>query len=266
MADPTPPAKNWRKRTHRWVQIGFLIWAVISTLWLANSVRTKGVDEDLILSGNGVSVVDGERGLDFIPSDKRSDTGLIFFCGSGVSALAYAPLLRPLADAGHLVFIIKLPYRFAPLDSHKTEAIARALSVITEHPEIAHWVISGHSLGGALAAQMAKAYPQHISGLVLIGTTHPKLFDLSSVPFPVTKVYASIDGIAPVDRVLANKPLLPKQSKWVLIDGGNHAQFGHYGPQLFDGDATISRDAQQLITRSALLETLTNSVKFSASK
>jgi Alpha/beta hydrolase family len=32
---------------------------------------------------------------------------------------------------------------------------------------------------------------------------------------------------------------------WVAIEGGNHAQFGWYGPQSSDGIATISRQEQQ---------------------
>jgi hypothetical protein len=32
---------------------------------------------------------------------------------------------------------------------------------------------------------------------------------------------------------------------WVPIEGGNHAQFGYYGPQPGDSPATISREEQQ---------------------
>jgi pimeloyl-ACP methyl ester carboxylesterase len=92
--------------------------------------------------------------------------------------------------------------------------------------------------------------------MVLIGTTHPKESDLSSLTMPVTKVYGSKDGVAPVDRVMANKRLLPPHTRWVEIQGGNHSQFGHYGHQFLDGRATISRDAQQAATRDAILEAL----------
>jgi hypothetical protein len=92
--------------------------------------------------------------------------------------------------------------------------------------------------------------------MVLVGTTHPKQDDLSSLPIRVTKVYASNDGVAPPNRTLSNKGLLPKATRWVEIKGGNHSQFGHYGHQLSDGDATISREAQQTATRTSLLEAL----------
>jgi pimeloyl-ACP methyl ester carboxylesterase len=192
------------------------------------------------------------------PSGKPA---LIFICGSGVSAHAYAPLLRPIAEAGYLVCVVKLPYRFAPLESHKQAAVRRARSVIASHPEISHWVVSGHSLGGALACRVAQSDPKAFSAMVLVGTTHPKQDDLSSLPIPVTKVYASNDGVAPPDRTLSNKRLLPKDTKWVEIKGGNHSQFGHYGHQILDGKATVSREIQQTATRAVLHEMLANAAK-----
>jgi hypothetical protein len=88
--------------------------------------------------------------LEFLPPPSDGKTGRIFLCGSGVAAHAYAPLLRPIADAGYAVFVVK----------------------------------------------------------------------------------------------------------WVEIKGGNHSQFGHYGPQLFDGTATVTREEQQPVSRSALLAAL----------
>jgi pimeloyl-ACP methyl ester carboxylesterase len=249
---------NPRKRSiRRWVRRGFLLWAVLSTLWLANSVRTQGVADGLLQNSQGVSVLDRPIALEFLPARPHGKPALIFICGSGISAHAYAPLLRPVAEAGYPVFVVKLPYRFAPLASHKDEVLVRASSLIAAHPEIAHWVISGHSLGGALAARVAQADRGVMAALVLIGTTHPKLDDFSKLDVPVTKVYATNDGIAPADRVMANKGLLPEHTEWVEIEGGNHSQFGHYGHQLFDGKATISRELQQALTRAALLKALT---------
>ncbi len=92
--------------------------------------------------------------------------------------------------------------------------------------------------------------------MVLVATTHPKDDDLSFLPIPVTKVYATNDGIAPPDRVLGNRELLPAHTRWIEVAGGNHSQFGRYGHQLFDGTATISREEQEALTRSAILQSL----------
>jgi pimeloyl-ACP methyl ester carboxylesterase len=229
--------------------------------WLTNSIRTRGVDEDTLRSSTSISVVDQAASLAFVPASSDSQTALIFICGSGISAAAYAPLLRPIAEAGYPVFVVKLPYRFAPFESNKQGAVERARGVIAAHPDVSHWVISGHSLGATLAARLAHSETGALSAIVLIGTTHPKETDLSSLQIPVTKVYASNDGIAPPERVLANRHLLPKSTTWVEIMGGNHSQFGRYGHQLFDGTATISREDQETITRSAILDALAGVAK-----
>jgi len=152
--------------------------------------------------------------------------------------------------------VVKLPYRFAPLESHKQQAVDRARGVMAANPEVSNWVIGGHSLGGALAARLARVDSGSLSAMVLVGTTHPKEDDLSSLRIPVTKIYGTRDGVAPPDRVLSNRGLLPTHTRWVEIDGGNHSQFGRYGRQLFDRTATIGREEQEAITRSAILQLL----------
>ncbi|HEU4522006.1 MAG TPA: alpha/beta hydrolase, partial [Thermoanaerobaculia bacterium] len=77
-----------------------------------------------------------------------------------------------------------------------------------------------------------------------------------SLAMPVVKIYGSNDGVAPPERMFANRHLLPPDTKWVEIRGGNHSQFGHYGHQLMDGRPTITRAAQQAAARTALLEAL----------
>ena len=251
----TAPASTPKKSIRRWVRRGFLLWAVFALSWLANSVRTRAVADGVLVSTADVTVSDGPTALEFLPTPNRR-AALIFICGSGIHPHAYAPLLRPVADAGHAVFVVRLPYRFAPLASHKDEAVDRARALIAAHPDVPRWVVAGHSLGGALAARLARSARGLDAHFVLIGTTHPKEDDLSKLDAPFTKVYATNDNIAPYDRVMAGKRLLPAHTAWVEIKGGNHSQFGHYGHQLFDGTATISREDQQQLTREALLAVL----------
>jgi pimeloyl-ACP methyl ester carboxylesterase len=241
---------------HYWVRRAFLVWAVVSTLWFVNLFRTRDVAPETLADSERVTVRSTDETLVFMPAGPAAGSGLVFIVGGGVGAEAYAPLLRPIADNGYPVFIVRLPYWMAPLESHKRSAIRRVLDVVEGDAPVERWVVAGHSLGGALASRVAARAPAALAALVLIGTSHPKELDLSSSPLAVTKIYATNDGIATPEMIAATRGLLPVDTRWVEIEGGNHSQFGHYGHQLFDGDATISRERQQEITRQALLQAL----------
>jgi hypothetical protein len=73
----------------------------------------------------------------------------------------------------------------------------------------------------------------------------------------MTQVFGTRDTVADVEKVERARANLPPSTRIVPIDGGNHSQFGYYGFQPGDWPATISRDAQQAITRRALLDALT---------
>lgn len=241
---------------HRWLQRICFAWAVVSTSWLVNSYRTRGVAPALLASDAVVAVRDFGQVLAFLPISAADSTGLVFLVGAGVRAEAYAPLLRPIAEKGYPVHVIRLPFRIAPLAAHKQAAVDRALAILANDCSARKWVVAGHSLGAALACRIALSNPPTLHAVVLIGTTHPKRFDLSQSSIAITKVYGTNDGVAPWAKIEANKALLPLTTTWIAIEGGNHSQFAHYGKQLFDGSATISREQQQTLTRAALLQAL----------
>ncbi len=215
MSDTQVKAKMKREKSRwrKWLRRGFVIWTLVSTGLLANSFRTRGVDALLLQSDALVSLYNGRESLQFLPQS-LGQPGLIFVCGAGVSADAYAPLLRPIAEEGFPVFAIKLPYRCAPLESHKLGAIQRVYRVMREHTEVPRWVLAGHSLGGALVCRIARDHPESISALVLVGTTHPKSDSLATLRIPVTKVYGANDGVAPSHKINANRHLLPQQTRF----------------------------------------------------
>lgn len=243
-------------RARRWIRRAFFAWAILSTSFLLNTFRTRGVPATMLESDARVSVREDRGTLELLPFAATNVSRLVFLCGAGVSAEAYVPLLRPIAEAGHPVTIVRLPWRLAPLETHKRAAMRRAVEIGEREAGVHGWVLAGHSLGAALASRIAAAAPRGLRAVVLLGTTHPKSFDLSRLKLPVTKVYATQDGVAPREKIEANRHLLPRDTRWVVIEGGNHSQFGHYGHQLFDGLATISREQQQALTRAALLAAL----------
>ena len=84
--------------------------------------------------------------ITFMPAGGEPDTGVIFYPGGRVDHRAYAPLMSELAANGYLVSLVPMPFNLAVFGSES------ASQVIAAHPEIEHWVIGGHSLGGAMAA------------------------------------------------------------------------------------------------------------------
>jgi hypothetical protein len=67
--------------------------------------------------------------------------------------------------------------------------------------------------------------------------------DLWQSKIAATSIYGSNDKA--VKDIVSTRTLLPESTQWVVIQGGNHAQFGYYGIQSGDGVATISREEQQ---------------------
>jgi hypothetical protein len=60
----------------------------------------------------------------------------------------------------------------------------------------------------------------------------------------VVSIYGTQD-ISSADVFENKRPLLPMDAEFVVIQGGNHAQFGDYGVQPGDHEATITRTDQQ---------------------
>jgi len=125
-----------------------------------------------------------------------------------------------------------------------------------DHSGVSEWVVGGHSRGGALAARFALESGAGVRGLVLLGTSHPRDFSLAGSKLLVTKILGTRDGVAALEKSEMNRHLLPDSTRWVLLEGGNHSQFGSYGFQPGDSFATIDRELQQELSRQAILELL----------
>jgi pimeloyl-ACP methyl ester carboxylesterase len=225
---------------------------------MANSLRAQGFDRSILESDSKVTVEETNRLLSFRPNLDTQPAGFIFFPGGLVQPEAYAPMARNIAEQGYNVFIVKLPFGSAPLKAQEADVMDKALSIMDTETSIQYWVVGGHSRGAAIALRFAYLYGGSFESLVLIGTSHPKEeeFDLSKTTLSVTKIYASNDGLASMQEVKANAVYLPDDTNWVLINGGNHGQFGYYGTQLGDNAATISREEQQKLTVEAIITVL----------
>jgi dienelactone hydrolase len=175
-----------------------------------------------------------------------ADTGFIFYPGGLVDPAAYAPLMKQLSDQGIMTVIVPMPLDLAVFGVNK------ANDVIAAYPDIKNWIIGGHSLGGSMAAQYAKDNASKLAGIAFMAS-YPA-GDMSQSPLQVVTIHGSLDGLATPTKIADSLKLLPSSTQDVLIDGGNHAQYGNYGPQAGDGVATISREEQQQRTTQAVVE------------
>jgi hypothetical protein len=211
--------------------IGFVVWAETPLGPMPEAVAALGTDEHVAVVRNDLIV--------FRPSEATPTTGFVFYPGARIDPVSYAPAMRALAAEGFLVAIAPMPLNLAVLDSD------RAADVIADFPEIRRWVVGGHSLGGAMAAAFVSSSPAAVDGLVLWAAYPSSGDDLSAWEGRVMSVSATEDGLTTTDDIVRTTPLLPAGAEFVIVAGGNHAQFGWYGEQRGDGVATISREDQQ---------------------
>jgi pimeloyl-ACP methyl ester carboxylesterase len=187
--------------------------------------------------------------LVFSPPGRSPEVGLVLYPGARIDPRAYAPAAHALAREGYLVVIAPMPLNLAVF------APDRAADVMAAFSRIDRWAVGGHSLGGAMAARFAYQHPKASQGLLLWAAYPASTDDLSGRTLAVTSIYGTHDGMALGDKTAAAR-LVPGNTHWVAIEGGNHAQFGWYGPQSGDGTATISRQEQQRQIVGATLELL----------
>lgn len=253
---------NRRKDFSRILKVLRTLWVIAGLaflLWLVISYQSRGFPATVLQSDEAVTVEQTRAYLSFLPTAQSHVTGLLFYPGGMVDPKAYAPLARQLAENGFAVYVVKLPLGAAPLPGQEAQVMDSTRQLMATNTTIQHWVLSGHSRGGAIAARFVAAAPDLFAALILIGTSHPKeaAFDLSGAGLPVLKIYATQDGLASVAEIEETSRFLPKETTWARIEGGNHSQFGYGGTLLGDQRATISLADQQAQTVAAILSLLT---------
>lgn len=221
------------------VVVGFVVWG--SRPQPATARALEAMVSDAFVQ------VETTRWITFTPAAHTPRAGLILYPGGRVDPRAYAPLARQIAARGYLVVIVPMPLSLAAL------APDAALEVMAAHPSITSWAVGGHSLGGAMAARFALTHPQSLDGLVLWAAYPAETDDLSSHELIVTSVFGTLDGLTSGQEIDASRLRLPATTRWVAIQGGNHAQFGDYGPQAGDNPATISASQQQALAAAATI-------------
>lgn len=214
------------------VSIPLLALAVAA--WLLSPFAATDIALDALADSDTVVVSSSASAIAIEPATAARGVGLIFQPGGRVDARAYAHVLRPLAEAGYCVVIVKQPLGIAFLASGFAEEWA------STHPETETWAVGGHSLGGVVASSNA-AESADIEGLVLWASIPAS--DISdSTRLAVASIYGTNDDLADPDQIRESSANLPVGTLFVPIEGGIHAFFGDYGDQPGDGEPGVPRD------------------------
>lgn len=227
------------------ILFGFIFW-INGLFYPSDQVALNNLN-----STSEVTVTTTSNYYAFIPTNKESNSAFILYPGALVDADAYAPLMMKLSSKGIPSFIAKMPLDMAILKSDAADQI------IAHYPDIQNWYIGGHSLGGVMAANYAQKNPECFKGIAFLASYPNK--DLSGYDLKALSLYGSNDTVLNMASYEQSKSLLPDKSfTEIVIDGGNHTNFGNYGPQSGDTPATISTQEQQSITANAILKMIEN--------
>ena len=226
---------------------GFVGWSVVA--YRATSEARSAARSDALVTVSKTGAV-----WRFVPNGRPAvGPTFVFYPGALVDPRAYAPLARAVTEASYQVIMIELPRRGAFGGADSPELAARTNSVLASERGI---VVGGHSRGAVVASRLASRALPAVRGLVLIGTSHPRDQDLSSLTIPITKIVGTRDGLATPDEVHENASLLPRHTRWLWIEGGNHSQFGWYGFQPLDRRPGVDASVQRSVMIQGVLDIL----------
>lgn len=220
-----------------------VLWGVAVVVIIAMSVFVIWVQTPYRATPEALAALDSDSSVTvtqrayiiFQPKRVEPTTGFIFYPGARVDPRAYAVPLREIAEEGNLVILLLAPLNLAMLDVNAAEG------PIAAFPSIQSWAVGGHSLGGTAAALFASTHD--VDGLVL-WASYPGNGSLRDSGVRVVSIYGTQD-ISSMSAFEDRRALLPPDTEYIMIDGGNHAQFGDYGAQSGDNEATIARLDQQ---------------------
>ena len=226
-----------KPRHKQWKIAAGILLAVLVLLagcffwYVSDYYRAEDVALEVLAGGDHLEVRDN---LTILSPSYPTDTAIIFYPGAKVEAIAYLPLLDQLRQSGLTCILVDMPFHLAIFDINAAEKVMEAF------PDIQHWYIAGHSMGGAMASQFASEHPDEVDGLILLGAyiygDYP--------PEDTLTIYGSLNQSVE-DKIDYTENV-------VEIEGGNHAQFGNYGPQKGDLPAEITAEEQQAQTVEAI--------------
>ena len=223
--------------------VGFVIWALNPLQPTADALAALESDAKVTVTQTGDYV-------SFMPTGTAPTKAFVFYPGGRVDYRAYAAPLHKLAEQGYLAILLPVRLNLAFFD------INAADRAIPDFPEIQDWAVGGHSLGG-VAASMYAAKQDNLDGVVY-WASYPADDKLKNSDMAFSSIYGTLD-MGGMEGFQSSASLLPAGTEFVVIEGGNHSQFGNYGLQPGDNPATITwqeQQAQAVAATARLLDTL----------
>ncbi len=154
-----PRRKQWKIAAG--ILLAILVLIAGGFFWyVSDYYRAEDVALEVLSAGDNIEVRDD---LTVLSPSYPTDTAVIFYPGAKVEAIAYLPLLDQLRQTGLTCVLVEMPFHLAIFDANAAEDVMEAF------PDIQHWYMAGHSMGGALASQFASERPDEVDGLILLG-------------------------------------------------------------------------------------------------
>jgi pimeloyl-ACP methyl ester carboxylesterase len=141
--------------------------------------RTGFTARHITVDGTALRYIDEGRG-----------PPVVFLHGLGASMYAWRKNLAPVAAAGYRVIAFDnrgFGFSDKPATGYDNASYARLTVALLDSLHLPDAVLIGHSMGGAIAAEVAIAHPERVRGLVLIGSAglgarEPPLFRVGRWP------------------------------------------------------------------------------------
>ena len=222
--------------------LALLVLAGAFAWYVSDYYHAEDYVDAYLQSSESVTVIH-EDNMVFLDGAGTEDA-LIFYPGAKVEYTAYVPMFYELAAQGVDCFVVKMPCNLAFFGMGKAADIMEKYSY-------ENWYLSGHSLGGAMAASYVAKNGEAFDGLVLLAA-----YATSELPkhLSALSVYGSEDKVVNMESVIAGQAYVPSDYTEICLEGGNHAGFAYYGEQDGDGTAYITKENQQQKTVGVILD------------
>jgi len=183
------------------------------------------------MSGADFAVSEGDDGSFVFRPTNPNGRGIVVMHGALIKPRSYANTAAFFARRGYTVF---LPY--GGLTRLPINAVDDAAARLAELG-IDEWYLIGHSMGGMAALELQRRDAADVRAAALWGSGMP--FDYTDVDVPLLFLWADDDGILTAERMESVKKKLPRATRYVTVEGGNHRNFAMYSHQFFDNEGTL---------------------------